>query len=118
MPSKIARNVKRKCTTKPVNYLIDNKRSRNGSEGSDSSGFESDESVYADSMQFEDSDDYLSNPEKDVLADSVCIICGGGYSTKGNEILLCDGVLDNGKTCNLPVHQECYEVPLVPEGDW
>lgn len=53
-------------------------------------------------------------PEEDSSDESdevVCQICSRLNSQKGNEILLCDG-------CDFSVHQKCYGVPVVPEGDW
>ena len=44
-------------------------------------------------------------------SDTECAICGGLASEPPNEMLLCD-------ECDLGVHQECYNVPEVPEGDW
>jgi origin recognition complex subunit 4 len=47
-------------------------------------------------------------PDED---DTLCVICGGGDSEEPNEILLCDN-------CDLAAHQDCYGVPIIPEGDW
>ena len=48
---------------------------------------------------------------EDEEEDAACAICGNPEANEGDEILFCDG-------CNLPVHQECYRVPSVPEGEW
>ncbi|KAF7559908.1 hypothetical protein G7046_g4232 [Stylonectria norvegica] len=41
----------------------------------------------------------------------VCAICSKPDSKAPNQIILCDN-------CDFAVHQECYEVPEIPLGDW
>ena len=43
--------------------------------------------------------------------DLLCEICGESDTSNSNVIVICDG-------CDLPVHQECYGIPFVPEGPW
>ena len=49
--------------------------------------------------------------ESDSSEEVACAICSGIESEEPNEIIFCDN-------CDLAVHQECYNVPIIPEGNW
>lgn len=51
----------------------------------------------------------VSPPEND--DEELCHVCNGGDSDHWNEILFCD-------SCDVAVHQDCYGVREVPEGEW
>ena len=51
-----------------------------------------------------------SSPKSDDDGE-VCDICGMGYSEPDDMLVFCD-------RCNLAVHQGCYGVSKLPEGEW
>ena len=50
-------------------------------------------------------------PLYDAEDDVLCQVCFGGESEENNQILYCD-------RCNVPVHQSCYGIPTIPDGDF
>ncbi|CAK7228118.1 origin recognition complex subunit 4 [Sporothrix curviconia] len=56
-----------------------------------------------------------AEPVPDVVDDDsdgdVCAVCSKPDSEPPNEIVFCE-------TCDLAVHQQCYNIPVIPEGDW
>ncbi|KAI8953604.1 origin recognition complex subunit 4 C-terminus-domain-containing protein [Xylaria longipes] len=49
--------------------------------------------------------------EEEEEDDEVCAICSKPDSEPPNEIIFCE-------VCDSGFHQKCYNVPVVPEGDW
>lgn len=41
----------------------------------------------------------------------VCDVCRSPFSEDGNEMIFCD-------TCNVCVHQACYDIDEIPAGEW
>lgn len=52
-----------------------------------------------------------SVPKQTVATDNNCNVCGEDEAYNSNAIVFCDG-------CDVGVHQDCYGVPYIPEGQW
>lgn len=55
--------------------------------------------------------DIAFQKQRDQDMDAVCEICGDGEVTPDNQILFCEA-------CNVAIHQYCYGIEKVPEGDY
>jgi origin recognition complex subunit 4 len=65
-----------------------------------------------DEMQVgESKDEEEASEEGSDQDDEVCAICSKPDSEPPNEIVFCDA-------CDTAVHQECYGLAEIPEGDW
>lgn len=53
---------------------------------------------------------HFSHPRGDE-EDALCAVCGDGSSVEPNQILFCE-------RCDLAVHQQCYGLADIPEGEW
>ncbi|TFY51274.1 hypothetical protein EVG20_g11076, partial [Dentipellis fragilis] len=82
-------------------------------QGSDKVSYEAFE-IVMDRLEKEWFDLTKNIPKPDLALpseDSTCNICDDAEGENTNAIVFCDG-------CNLAVHQDCYGVPYIPEGQW
>nr|KAJ3422196.1 Protein AF-17 [Polyrhizophydium stewartii] len=83
-------------------------RSRKRAAASDDDDDQDETSSSSSSSNDEDSDAETGDDDDE----TACAICGKDYSPAKNCIVLCDG-----KDCDIPVHQKCYGIDVVPPGD-
>lgn len=69
------------------------------------------ESELSSAPEVEDAEQPAEEVESDESDDISCKLCGGLKSVKKNPIIMCDG-------CDFAVHQKCYKLAEIPEGDW
>lgn len=53
-------------------------------------------------------DPYATRTEDE---EALCAVCGDGLSEDPNKIVFCD-------RCDVAVHQRCYGITTIPDGDW
>lgn len=53
----------------------------------------------------------LQSNEPKRAEDFLCLVCNNGDYGDDNLIVFCSG-------CNICVHQKCYEISQIPDGDW
>jgi bromodomain and PHD finger-containing protein 1 len=91
--------------------IMNDKRGRDGLSKVEEAQFE----LLMDRLEKESYFHVQTNGSKDYSApvddDAICCVCMDGECSNTNVILFCD-------LCNLAVHQECYGVPYIPEGQW
>lgn len=67
-----------------------------------------DPDVRLEKMKMASRRDDASSPEE---SEDRCSLCNEAYPEDGNEMIFCDG-------CQVCVHQLCYGVDTVPDGEW
>lgn len=53
----------------------------------------------------------IINPNHAHSEEAFCAVCSDGFSAPPNVILFCD-------RCDVPVHQQCYNVVEIPKHEW
>ncbi len=53
----------------------------------------------------------MQSKQKQEVGDIVCMVCSDGDFADDNLIVMCG-------RCNVAVHQNCYGIQVVPQGDW
>ncbi|KJA22748.1 hypothetical protein HYPSUDRAFT_185810 [Hypholoma sublateritium FD-334 SS-4] len=90
--------------------VVNNNRTKGGNDRVTCESFE----IIMDRLEKEWFDLTKNIPKPDFAMpseDSTCAICDDSEGENSNAIVFCDG-------CNLAVHQDCYGVPYIPEGQW
>lgn len=70
-----------------------------------------DTEVFFDDLPTKSKAKPVPSPSKAPANEIFCDLCNKGHSRAPNQIILCDN-------CDYAVHQECYGVTEIPEGDW